>query len=97
MPKRAKSVLVDDMDKCIVCETSYPEVHHIFFGVAKRPISDKYGYVLPLCKEHHTGSSQCPHRNRKIDLAYKTMAQKHFEQYKGNRAMFIELFGQSYL
>lgn len=97
MSKRTQSVLVDDMSKCIVCEVPYPEVHHIFFGVANRPISDKYGYVLPLCNKHHTGSAECPHRNRAIDLAYKTMAQEHFEEHKGNRAAFIALFGQSYL
>lgn len=97
MPKRTQSVLVDDMEHCIVCGRPYPECHHVFMGVANRPIADKYGYVLPLCQEHHTGSAECPHRNRKIDLAYKCMAQRHFEANKGNRAMFIELFGRSYL
>lgn len=93
---RTKSVLVDDMEHCIVCGSPYIEVHHVFFG-AKRPIADKYGYVLPLCNKHHTGSAECPHKNRAIDLAYKCIAQKHFEANRGNRAMFIELFGKSYL
>lgn len=91
-----KSVLIDDMTKCIVCQSPYVECHHIYFG-AKRSIADRYGYVLPLCNRHHTGSNNCPHRNREIDLKYKRMAQRHFEEHKGNRAMFIELFGKSYL
>ena len=97
MPRKTHSVLVDDMEHCIVCGKPHPNVHHVFMGVANRPISDKYGYVLPLCQEHHTGSAQSPHRDRKIDLAYKCMAQKHFEENKGNREMFINLFGRSYL
>lgn len=97
MKKRTQSVLVNDMEHCIVCNSPYVHIHHVFFGVANRPISDKYGYVLPLCQEHHTGSVQSPHRDRKTDLSYKRMAQEHFEANKGNRAMFIQLFGRSYL
>ena len=90
------SVLVDSLDYCIVCGKPHPNKHEVFFGNKARNMSIKYGYVLPLCYEHHKGS-EGPHLNRKIDLAYKCMAQRHFEANKGNRAMFIELFGKSYL
>lgn len=97
MSDKRFSVLVHSLDYCMVCGRPHPHKHEIFFGTKARDMSIKYGYVLPLCNEHHNMGAQSPHRDRKIDLAYKCLAQRHFEEHKGNRAMFIELFGKSYL
>ncbi len=91
-----KSVLVDDMEHCFVCGQYYPQIHHVFFG-SKRSISDRFGYVIPLCMMHHTGSKYCPHQDRDIDLAYKRFAQRHFESTIGTRNDFIKLFNKSYI
>ena len=91
-----KSVIYDCMDNCIVCASPYVEIHHIFYGTANRKISDKYGYVMPLCNEHHTGSTGI-HRNRAFDIEVKKDAQKHFEAHFGPRNEFIKVFGKSYL
>lgn len=91
-----KSVLVTDMSYCIVCGNPNREIHHVFFG-AKRPISDKFGYILPLCYEHHRTGRDSPHQNRFTDLKYKRMAQIHFEKVHGTRQDFIRVFGKSYL
>ena len=58
--------------------------------------SDEYGYVMPLCQEHHTGSTGI-HRKRDFDLAMKKQAQEHFEAHFGARNDFIKVFGKSYL
>ena len=84
------------MDNCIVCGSPYVEVHHIFYGTANRKISDKLGYVMPLCREHHTGGTGI-HFNKGFDNYMKKHAQEHFEAHFGDRNEFIRVFGRSYL
>lgn len=81
---------------CVVCGSPYIQKHHIFFGNANRKISDKYGYIMPLCAEHHTGGNGI-HRNRGMSLYWMQTAQKHYEKHKGTREDFIQIFGRSYL
>ena len=93
---KAKSVIFEDMEYCWECGRPHPHIHHIFGGVANRKISDKYGYVVPLCQEHHTGNKGV-HFDKDFDLFLKRMAQEHFERNHGNREDFIKTFGRSYL
>lgn len=93
---KAKSVIFKDMNHCFICGSSYVQVHHIFYGVANRKISDEYGYIAPLCAEHHTGNNGV-HFNKHLDLHLKHIAQEHFEKIHGSRKCFIEKFGKSYL
>lgn len=95
MAKRA-SVIFEDMEHCFVCGSPYVQVHHILYGTANRKISDKLGYVAPLCQEHHTGSIGV-HFNKALDLHLKKLAQKHFEANLGNRKAFIDTFGKSFM
>ena len=95
MGKKSQSAIVKSMEYCYECGKPYPEVHHIFFG-SRRKLSDKYGYVLPLCYEHHRGD-RSPHKDRNQDLIYKRIAQMHFEENHGTRNDFIRVFGKSYL
>lgn len=92
----AKSILVDNMDYCLFCGSPTVEIHHIFFG-ADRPVADKHGLVVPLCNKHHTGSSDCPHRNRIIDLSLKYWGQTVYELKIGDRNDFRREFRKSYL
>lgn len=91
----AQSV-ISDSEYCYVCGSPYTQEHHIFFGVSNRKISDRMGYVIRLCAEHHTGSTGV-HRNREFDLHLKRLGQKHFEENHGTRDDFIRTFGRSYL
>ncbi len=93
---KVKSVIVDDMEHCLVCGSPYIQVHHILYGTANRKLSDQYGYVVALCQEHHTGSTGV-HFNKPLDLHLKKLAQKHFEGKIGTREHFREVFGKSYL
>ena len=92
----AKGKLIDDMEYCIICGSPYVEVHHVFYGTANRKLSDKYGLVVPLCREHHTGDNGV-HFNYKLDLYLKKMAQTYFEEHIGDRKTFREVFGKSFL
>lgn len=92
-----KTVLQDDRT-CYVCGNPYVEDHHIFMGTLKRKKAEKRGLKLWLCNYHHTGSDDdCPHHNREIDLKYKRMAQKYYEEHCGSREDFRLEFGKSYL
>lgn len=92
-----KSVLQKNKE-CYYCGTTQClEEHHVFFGHKCRSVSEEYGMKIWLCNHHHTGGGESVHKNRKVDLAYKAIAQKQFEETMGSRDDFIRLFGKSYL
>lgn len=70
--------------------------HHIFFGTANRPISEKYGLKVYLCNGHHEDHKRGVHHNRPLDLSLKGIAQRKFEE-NHTRAEFFKLFGESWL
>ena len=81
---------------CVVCGTPRVQYHHIIGGTANRKISDRHGYIIPLCYEHHLGGTGI-HKNRGMDLAWKQTAQQHYEKHIGTRRDFIDEFGKSWL
>lgn len=81
---------------CVVCGDPTADRHHIFYGTANRKISERYGYVIPLCRKHHTGPDGI-HFNKAMDDHWKRLAQIHFEENYGTRSGFIKTFGRSYL
>jgi hypothetical protein len=91
-----KSVLIEDLETCCVCGSPHVQLHHVLYGVGNRQIADRYGYIVPLCLEHHTGNGGV-HFNNEMDLHFKQMAQEHFETHHGSREDFIKIFGRSYL
>ena len=94
--KRVKSVLVEDMEHCVVCGREAINIHHIFCGTAKRKLSDDDGYIIPLCHKHHNGSNEAIHFNRELEKEWRQIAQEHFER-KNSRQAFIQRYGRSYL
>lgn len=92
-----KSVLQTNK-QCLVCGSSANlHCHHVIFGRGNRKKSEKYGYKVWLCAHHHNMSDEGVHFNKKLDLALKCMAQKHFESNHGSRTDFIHEFGKSWL
>lgn len=81
---------------CVVCGSPNIQRHHVICGTANRKKSDKYGYIIPLCYEHHIGGNGI-HRNRGMDLRWKELAQQHYEKHVGTRQDFIKEFGKSWL
>ena len=90
------SILVKDLDFCIVCGSPNVEIHHCIYGTANRKWSDKYGLIVPLCGSHHRGSDLSPHFNRGFDLELKKYAQERFEE-KYPELDFVSIFGKNYL
>lgn len=91
-----KSIVTDDMEFCIVCGRPRDEVHHVYFGTALRKISDKHGFVVPLCNYHHTGANGV-HFNKVLDQKIKQYAQRKYEDAGHSRDEFRKLIGKSYL
>ena len=71
------------------------EKHHVFGGVANRPISEKYGLTVYLCHEHHTGTDGAQYDKEK-NLLLKQDAQRAFEMLY-SRYLWMELIGKNYL
>lgn len=84
------------MRQCYFCgRTDTLERHHIFQG-AYRKKSERYGFVVDLCHQHHNEPPDGVHFNRTNNLELKRMAQEQFEQNR-TREEFRSLFGKSYL
>ena len=86
------SVFTDDLNHCIICENKKEHLHEIFFG-SDRQKSMQYGFVIPLCYEHHNEM----HRNKDWQEYWHVKGQKYWEEFIGSREEFIEVFGKSYL
>ena len=91
------SVLVDDLEHCIV--TGSPEVamHHVFNGNRYRELSDRYGFIVPLRPDWHNMTPYSVHMNQEFDESLKRRAQEYYEAHIGSRQQFIAEFGKSYL
>lgn len=89
--------IIQDRKECIVCGSWNVEDHHIYFGVAKRKLSEDYGLKVWLCPSHHRGTNGVHGRDgHKLDQELKQLGQKAFE-WKHTREEFIERFGKNYL
>ena len=84
---------------CFVCGAMQGlECHHIYGGIANRPISEKLGLKVWLCVEHHRGTDGVHGKNGKILMEHlHKKGQEYFEEHYGNRMDFIKSFGKSYL
>lgn len=89
--------IIQDKKECIVCGSWNVEDHHIFFGQAKRKISEKHGLKVWLCPSHHRGTNGVHGRDgHKLDMELKQLGQKAFE-WKHSRGDFMKLMGKNYL
>lgn len=94
----------DEYRKCFLCErseTSYNrlERHHIFGGVANRPLSEKYGLVVYLCGERcHRNGEYSVHRNKEVmQYLHKYGQRKCMEEQGWTTEEFVSVFGKNYL
>ena len=96
--RNGKKSILCDMSKCVVCgSTEGLHTHEVFYGTANRKKSIDDGMVVTLCAKHHNMSSEGVHSDHGLDLALKVRAQIAWENEYGNREMFIERYGKSYL
>ena len=85
------------MNSCAVCGRSPTEVHHLFGGTANRRISDRMGFTIHLCHDHHQGTRGVHGRDGAgLSLQLKQEAQRKWEQ-DNSRQSFMDLIGRNYL
>ena len=90
-----KSILQSDKS-CYLCGSVHGiEEHHIFAGMANRPISEKYGLKVWLCHNHHTGAHGAQY-DRDLNQLLKQEAQKAFEIHH-SREEWMELIRKNFL
>ena len=89
-----ESIITNDMEHCFICGRPYPQVHHIMNKFDKKR-SEKYGLIIPLCIEHHTGSAGV-HTKPERMLAMRQLGQREFERRYGHELWMSE-FKKSYL
>ena len=94
--------IVQKTKECIACRTQYRkfnpyvECPHVYFG-EKRKISDRNGFTVWLCPEHHRGLTGVHGKHgHDLDLWLKRLTQKTYEE-KHSREDFIRLIGKNYL
>ena len=81
---------------CYVCGALRPlHLHHVFEG-ARKSASERRGFLVYLCVEHHTGNTGV-HHDRALDLRLKRACQRYYENRIGTREEFIKEFRRSYL
>lgn len=73
------------------------EEHHVFFGVANRKLSEKFGLKVYLCGTvHHREGKDSVHKNHDICLMVQQDAQRAFEAKYPDKS-FREIFGKNYV
>jgi hypothetical protein len=73
-------------EKCIVCG-KVGEKHHIIFK-CEGGLDFPLNYVY-LCAEHHRGKNS-PHRNKKVDMAYKLKFQNQLHKILVKKYYFMD-------
>lgn len=93
-----KSIL-QDKKECFVCGLYYPvEEHHIYFGNPWRKISEKNGFKVWLCLEHHKGTNGVHGKNgHKLDNKLKKTCEKKYISQGHTKEEFRNLIGRNYL
>lgn len=80
----SNSILTDDLEVCYVCARPANDLHHIMHGADKK-ISEKYGLMVPLCRDCH---NSVHHVGGELDIVLKQDAQ---------RQLLIDMLGRCYL
>ena len=82
--------------RCFICgRMTELERHHVLGGVANRPLSEKYGLWVWLCREHHTGKAGAQY-DRKTGDSLRRLAQIAFEA-RYSHEEWMNVFRKNYL
>lgn len=85
--------------RCLICHTEYNlHCHHVYEGIGRRQISDKWGLTVWLCANHHNMSNYGVHSDKAFDRKLKQWAQKKaMAHYSWTTEDFIKIIGKNYL
>ena len=86
------------IQNCFICAKMVGlHDHHIYFGNPRRSISERNGFKVWLCYEHHEGTFGVHgSKGHELDMYLKKICQLKFEE-TNSREKFIELIGKSYI
>ena len=89
-----KSIMENPKNRtCWACGAYAPEEHHVFYGMANRKMSEKYGLKVHLCSRHHRDHREGVHgQNKELDHRLKVTGQRVFETHHGTREQFVKIF-----
>lgn len=90
LERNRKSILTNNMSKCMLCPKKAVNIHEIFFG-RNRQNSMRYGLVMPLCYQCHI----LMHRNAIWQEIWHVKGQIAFEKHYPELD-FLEIFKKSY-
>ena len=92
-----KSIL-QTKKRCFICnKANNLHEHHIYFGSAKRKISEVNGFKCWLCLEHHIGTFGVHGiKGYETDKYLKKVCQMKYEE-THSREEFMKLIGRNYL
>lgn len=95
MAKKYTSILTSDIEHCYLCGAPAMKTPHHIFNAANKKKSEKYGLMMPLCFNHHTGAEGVHTIPGKMTET-KAFGQKMFELYYPELD-FLKIFGKNYL
>lgn len=92
-----KSIL-QNRKRCFICSRTIGlHDHHIYFGTARRKISEKYGFKVWLCYEHHEGTYGVHgSKGNELNKYLKEVCQLKYEE-NHSRNEFRKIMGKSYI
>ncbi len=81
--------------ECFFCGNPVCYDHHIYGG-SNRKVSEKHGFKVWLCLNHHTNGHYAVHNNKETSDYLKKLCQEKYEQ-EHSRESFVKLIGKNYL
>lgn len=92
-----ESIMKTEPGTCYLCGLyTETERHHIFYGAALRPISERLGLVVYLCPECHRGTYGVHGKNGdKANRTLKDIAQRLWER-EHSHEEWMQIFGRDY-
>ena len=91
-----KSIFTKDFEHCYISGRIPVAIHHVFGG-SNRRISEKYGFIVPLHPDYHTGRFGVYNGNRNVDLQLKCACENWWLKQGYTKEQWIETFGKWWL
>jgi len=93
--------LEEDCPACYQCERNGSadplDEHHVFEGTGLRPLSEKYGLKVYICRNRcHLYGKNAVHQNIEVRRELQAKAQLAFQK-RFPELDFVEIFGRNYL
>lgn len=85
--------------KCYICGfNGYTEEHHIYHGASNRKISEKNGFKVYLCVNHHRGTIGVHGKlGHSLDTRLKQECERRYIKQGHTKEEFIKLIGKNYI